>query len=38
MKKLFFSLIVFIILFSCGKKDEPKYQRLKIDKNIIINL
>ena len=38
MKKLLFVFLVFIFLFGCGKKDEPKYQGIKIEKNTIFNL
>ena len=38
MKKLLFVFLVFIFLFGCGKKDEPKYQGIKIEKNTIVNL
>ncbi len=38
MKNIFFISIIFIFLFGCGKKSDPKYQGIKIDKKNIVNL
>ena len=38
MKKTLFIFLISIFLFGCGKKSEPKYQGIKIQKNTVINL
>ncbi len=36
MSKILFTITILIILFSCGKKSDPKYQGQKTKNNIII--
>jgi len=38
MKKIIFFSLIFIILFGCGRKSNPEYQVIKIEKNTIVNL
>ena len=38
MKKLFFIFVTFLFLFGCGKKADPEYQGIKIEKKTILNL
>ncbi len=41
IKKIFFIIFVFLLIYSCGKKGDPKYKEKQseisnIDKSIII--
>tara|TARA_B100000586_G_C20003781_1_gene381632 strand:- start:133 stop:249 length:117 start_codon:yes stop_codon:yes gene_type:complete len=38
MKSILLASLIFIFLFGCGKKSDPEYQGIKIEKNIIVNL
>ena len=38
MKGILLASLIFILLFGCGKKSDPEYQGMKIEKNTIVNL
>ena len=38
MKKILFIFLIFIFSFGCGKKSDPEYQGMKIEKNTVVNL
>jgi hypothetical protein len=38
MKSILLTFLIFIFLFGCGKKSNPEYQGIKIEKNTIVNL
>ncbi len=38
MHRVILILLIFIFLVGCGKKSNPKYEGIKIQKNNIINL
>jgi|TARA_B100000959_G_scaffold246440_1_gene271943 hypothetical protein len=38
MKNILLFSLIFIFLFGCGKKSDPEYQSIKIEKNTIANL
>ena len=38
MKKILFISLFFVFLFGCGKKSDPEYQGIKIDKKTVFNL
>tara|TARA_Y100001970_G_C14222289_1_gene853416 strand:- start:1254 stop:1370 length:117 start_codon:yes stop_codon:yes gene_type:complete len=38
MKKILFIILILTFFSGCGKKDEPKYEGIKIEKKTIVNL
>ena len=38
MKKILFIILILTFFSGCGKKDEPKYEGIKIEKKTIFNL
>ena len=38
MKNILLISVIFIFLFGCGKKSNPEYQAMKIEKNTTVNL
>jgi len=38
MKNILFVSLILIFLFGCGKKSDPEYQTMKIEKNTIVKL